>query len=101
AKQFLANGDPTSAINWFANITAYTHDRPFNNYLLLTVQTADVFNDIKQQVQNFVQIWQTQHTISSDVHKLLSDFNKIDLMSDLSAGLFLPNNGGGNPIEQD
>lgn len=102
AKAFLAQPDAMNATNWFANITAYAHDRPFNNYLLMTVQTADVFNDVKQYVQNFVQIWQTQNApISQDVNKLLADFDKIDLTTELSAGLFLPNGGGGAQPEQD
>lgn len=101
AKSFLAQPDATNAINWFANITAYTHDRPFNNYLLMTVQTADVFNDIKQQLKNYVQAWQAKQSISKDVNKLLADFDKIDLSNDLSAGLFLPNGGGATPTEQD
>ncbi|MCC2248954.1 hypothetical protein JUJ52_03145 [Virgibacillus sp. AGTR] len=101
AKAFLAQPDAAGAINWFANIAAYTHDRPFNNYLLMTVQTADVFNDIKQQLKNYVQAWQAQQPITKEVNKLLADFDKIDLTSDLSAGLFMPNGGGGNPSEQD
>ncbi|WP_078598664.1 hypothetical protein [Evansella clarkii] len=101
AKAFLAQPDATNAINWFANIAAYTHERPFNNYLLMTVQTADVFNDLKQQVKNYVQAWQTKQPISKDVNKLLADFDKIDLTNDLSAGLFLPNGGGASPAEQD
>lgn len=101
AKAFLAQNDPMNAINWFANISAYTHDRPFNNYLLMTVQTADVFNDIKQYVKNFVQVWQTQQPLSQDVNKLLSDFDKIDITNELSAGIFLPNGGGASSVEQD
>lgn len=100
AKAFLAQADATSATNWFANITAYAHDRPFNNYLLMTVQTADVFNDIKQSIKNFVQLWQTQQPLDQKVNKLLSDFDKIDLTSDLSAGIFLPNGGGASVAEQ-
>lgn len=100
AKAFLAQPDAAGAINWFANIAAYVHDRPFNNYLLMTVQTADVFNDIKQQLKNFVTAWQTQQPIDKDVNKLLADFDKIDLTNDLSAGLFLPNGGGAAQAEQ-
>lgn len=100
AKAFLAQPDAINATNWFANMTAYTHERPFNNYLLMTVQTADVFNDIKQSVKNFIQVWQTQHTIDSNVRQLLQDFDKVDLTKDLSACLFLPNGGGASPIEQ-
>lgn len=101
AKAYLAQPDATNAINWFANMAAYTHDRPFNNYLLMTVQTADVFNDIKQQVKNYVQGWQAQQPISKEVNKLLADFDKIDLTNDLSAGLFMPNGGGASQSEQD
>lgn len=101
AKAFLAQPDAMNAINWFANIAAYTHDRPFNNYLLMTVQTADVFNDVKQQVKNYVQAWQTRQPINKDVNKLLADFDKIDLTNELSAGLFLPNGGGVAQAEQD
>lgn len=101
AKAFLAQPDAVNAINWFANIAAYTHDRPFNNYLLMTVQTADVFNDIKQQLKNYAQAWQTQQPITKEVNKLLADFDKVDLTNDLSAGLFMPNGGGASPAEQD
>lgn len=101
AKAFLAQNDTTSAINWFANITGYTHDRPFNNYLLMSVQTASVLEDIKALVKNFVQVWQTQHTIDKDVNKLLSDFDKINVSNDLSAGIFLPHGGGASPAEQE
>lgn len=101
AKAFLAQPDAAGAINWFANIAAYTHDRPFNNYLLMTVQTADVFKDIKQQLKNYVQAWQVQQPINKDVNKLLADFDKIDLTNDLSAGLFMPNGGGASQAEQD
>ena len=94
AKQLLAQNDAVSATNWFANVTGYTHDRPFNNYLLLTVQTSDVFEDIKQHIRNYTQIMQTQYTIDADVTKLLSDFDKISLKTDLSAGMFMPNGGG-------
>lgn len=101
AKAFLAQNDAMNATNWFANITAYTHDRPFNNYLLMTVQTADVFNDIKQSIKNFVQMWQATNPIHKDVNKLLADFDKIDLTTDLSAGLFMPSGGAGTQTEQD
>lgn len=101
AKAFLAQNDAQNAMNWFANITAYTHDHSFRNYLLMTVQTGDVFTDIKMQLKNFLQIWQTKHTITKDVNKLLSDFDKIDLSNDLSAGLFLPNGGAASSQEQD
>lgn len=100
AKTFLAAQGATEATNWFANIAAYTHDRPFNNYLLMTVQTADVFEDIKQLVKNCVQLWQTKQPINKDVNALLADFDKLDVKSDLSAGLFLPNGGLGGVIER-
>lgn len=93
AKQFLAQGDAMGAINWFANMSAYTHERPFNNYLLVTVQSSDVFDDLKEQVKNMVTLWQTSHIISKEVNKLLADFDKVSLSTDLSTGLFLP--GGG------
>lgn len=93
AKQLLAQNDAASAINWFANIAAYTHDRPFNNYLLVTVQSADVFNDIKEQIKNFVTGWQANHIIGTHALTQLTDFDKINLSSDLSTALFLP--GGG------
>ncbi|MCR6108565.1 hypothetical protein HXA32_20050 [Salipaludibacillus agaradhaerens] len=103
AKAFLAQPDATNAINWFANITAYTHSRPFNNYLLMTVQSSDVFNDIKQQLKAYVQSWQSQQaqTISKEVNKLLADFDKIDLTNDLSTCLFMPHGGGGSTQEQE
>lgn len=101
AKTFLAQGDETSALEWFATITGYSRNFATKNYLLLTVQTADVFNDIKQLMQNFTQAWQSQNTVSREVNQLLSDFDKINLDTDLSAGLFLPNKGGSSPQEQD
>jgi len=99
AKAFLAQPDAMSATNWFANIAAYIHDRPFTNYLLMTVQTADVFNDIKQSIKQFVQVWQAQHIITKEVNTLLNDFDKINLTTELSAGLFMPN-GGGNSLPE-
>lgn len=101
AKGFLAQNDEVSAINWFANIAAYTQERPFNNYLLMTVQSAAVFDDIKQSVKNFMQLWQTAHTIDKDTVKLLADFDKIDLTTELSTGIFLPNGGLSHPHEKD
>lgn len=100
AKTLLAQNSDVNAINWFANLSAYTHDRPFSNYLLVTVQTANTFNDFKQQIKNYLQIWQTQNTIDQEVIKLLNDFDKIDLSKDLSAGLFLPNGGADSAAEQ-
>lgn len=101
AKAFLAQGDAQSATNWFANITAYVRERPFNNYVLMTVQTADVFNDIKQSLKSFLQMWQAKQPINKEVNKLLADFDKIDLATDLSTCLFLPTNGGSSQAERD
>lgn len=101
AKNFLAQADAMSATNWFGNMAAYTHERPIQNYLLLTVQTSDIFEDLKQQIKNFTQVWQTTQPISKEVNKLLADFDKISLAKDLSTGLFLPGNGLGNPTERD
>lgn len=101
AKNLLANGDADATTNWFANMVGYVHNRPFNDYILLTVESADVFNDYKQQVRNFIQMWQAQTTINTDVVNLLSDFDKIDLTNDLSAGIFLPNGGGKSQVEQE
>lgn len=93
AKQLLAQNDAISAINWFGNMAAFTHERPFNNYLLVTVQTSDVFDDFKQQLKNLVTTWQTNHIVSKEVNKSIADLDKISLASDLSTGLFLPNGG--------
>lgn len=99
AKAFLAQPDDQGAMNWFANISAYIHDRPFNNFLLMTVQTADVWDEIKQHVKNQIMLLQANHTIARQVNKLFADFDKIDLSKDLSAGLFMPNGGASNAIE--
>lgn len=102
AKAFLAQNDATNAINWFANIGAYLHDRAISNYLLVTVQTNAILDQIKQQIQNFVQIWQVQgHQISQNVNQTIADFSKIDLINDLSACLFLPNGGMASGTEHD
>lgn len=93
AKQLLAQNDAISAINWFANMAAFTHERPFNNYLLVTVQTSDIFDDFKQQVKNLVTGWQANHIVSKEVNKLIADLDKISLATDLSTGLFLPKGG--------
>lgn len=99
AKQLLAQNDDTNATDWFARITGYTHTRPFNNYLLMTVETSDAFEKIKTQIKSFMQVWQTTSSINTNVVNLLNDFDKIDLSKDLSAGLFLPNNGGASSVE--
>ena len=103
AKAFLANHGQDEAIAWFANIIGYIHSKPINNYLLLTVRTADVFNDIKQQVKNYMNFQSAQNTMpyNQNTVNLLNDFDKISLDGDLSAGIFLPNEGLTSQEERD
>lgn len=100
AKNFLANMTEDEATNWFANIVGFTHDKP-NNYLLVTVQTSDVFNNLKENFQNYVQAWSANHTINHDTMRIVQDFNNINIDDELSVGIFLPNGGGGSLAEQE
>lgn len=96
AKGFLAQPDDLGATNWFANIGAYVHDKPIDNYLLLTVQSNNVLDQIKQEIRNNITIWQSRYNIDTTVLDMFNDFGRIDLSSDLSTGLFLPNNSDAN-----
>lgn len=100
AKNFLAHTTEDDATGWFANIVGYTHSMP-NNYLLITAQTSDVFDELKDNFKNYVQAWTANHTISHDTQRLITDFDKISIDNELTTGLFLPNGGGASPQEQE
>lgn len=100
AKNLLAQTDETNATKWFANLAGYTHEMQNNNYLLITVQTGAVFDDLKVQLEALVQAWHANGSITADTLSMFQDFDKIDLTSELSAGLFMPNNGGTSNEEQ-
>lgn len=101
AKGFLAQPDDPHAEQWFANIAAYTKDRPFNNHLIVTMQSSIVFDEFKELFSNLVQAWQNSGTITPDARQTTLDFDKIDLSNDLSAAIFMPNGGAQHPVEQD
>lgn len=100
AKNFLANMTEDEATHWFANIVGYTHEMP-NNFLLVTVQTSDVFNNLKENLRNYVQAWSANHTINHNTQRIVQDFDKINIDNDLTSGIFLPNGGGGTHTEQE
>lgn len=99
AKQLLAQQDEDSATAWFANLVGLIHNRPFNNFLLLTVESSSEFDNFKQHLKNFIQVWQANTPLDQTVNKLLAEFDKVNLIDNLSTGLFLPNGGLSNPIE--
>lgn len=100
AKQMLMQNDEDNATNWFANMIGYIHNRPFNNYLLITVESNFEFETFKQTVDAEIQTLQSQNLISTDTLRTFQEFKKTDLTKNLSIGLFMPNNGLNNPIEQ-
>lgn len=101
AKGFLGTPDDMNAMSWFANLTGYLHERQHNNFLLVTVQSADVWNDLLANLQSFVTVWSAKTPLNKDTNKLLSDLQNINMTNELSAGLFLPNGGGTNAAERD
>lgn len=101
AKGFLGSQNDLDAMNWFAMMTGYLHDRQHGNFMLVTVQNSNVWNELIQTLQTFITAWTVNTPLSQDTNKLLSDLAKVDLTNELSAGLFLPNGGGQNAGERD
>lgn len=92
ARKFLADNDEDSASEWFATLSAYTHGIPISEYLVVTVQSSDVFEELKQAFRDFMVVWQASGNVNQKVIKLAGDFDKIDLSSDLSSTIFMPEN---------
>lgn len=93
AKNLLAKANDDGAkAEWFAYLTGFLHDLNFDNFALLTVQSSDVWNQIKQTLDAQRQTLNNQNLLHKDKNKLLSDFNKISLDGELSTGIFLPEN---------
>jgi len=90
AKGFLAQNDDAAASEWFANIGAFAKDKPFNDYLMVTVQNDDAFNELKQQFDQHVQQFTQSQGLSQTTTKHAGDFNKLTMGNQLSIGLFLP-----------
>lgn len=101
AKGFLGTPDDLNAMTWFANMTGYLHERRHKNFLLVTVQTADAWNDLKASFGAFVQAWTAQQALPTATTQVVNDLMNIDLSNDLSTCLFLPGGGAKNPTERD
>lgn len=90
AKQLLATpSDNDIADLWFASLTGFLHYR-MKNMLLITVQSNQEWDLIKNNISQLRQTLNQQGTIKRETNTLLSDFDKISLGGELSAGIFLP-----------
>lgn len=99
AKGLLAQNDDLHASQWFANMAAYTHARPFKNITLVTIQSATAFDEFKELLSNYVTAWQANHTIDTKTIQFLNNFYKIDISNELSSTIFLPNGGTAHALE--
>lgn len=93
AKGLFLHPDEATARSWFANISAYIHDRNKSNFALVTIRTTQDFKDFIDHLKNIVASLQKTQILGQPVNKALSDFYKINLTKELSAGLFLPDGG--------
>lgn len=101
AKGFLGTPDDLNAMTWFANLTGYLHERHQKNFMLVTVQTADAWNDVKTSLNAFIQAWTATTPLPPATTQIVNDLMNIDLSKDLSTCLFLPGGGAKNPAERD
>lgn len=90
AKELLADPSDTTIVReWFAHLSGFLHNRTTNT-VLFTVQSANVWDTLKQQISAMRQALNHQGNLTPDTNKLLSDFNSINLTGELSTGVFLP-----------